>query len=160
MTEVFLGLGSNVRPAHYLPVGLAELTRLLGPLRQSSVYSGPAIGFDGAPFWNLVVGATTTLSVGDLQAALRDIEFAHGRPIDATRYSDRNLDIDILTYGTRTGVVDGVTLPRPEILERAFVLRPLAELAPDGLHPELGERYAALWETYDHAAEPLTAVSL
>ena len=160
MTEIFLGLGSNIRPEHYLPRGLAELVELLGPLRQSPVYAGPAIGFEGAPFWNLVVGATTALSVGALQSALRQIEYAHGRAVDATRYSDRHLDIDILTYGSHTGVVDGVTLPRAEILERAFVLRPLAELAPDALHPQLGERYAYLWESFDQSLEPLTTVSL
>jgi len=68
------------------------------------------------------------------------------------------LDIDILTYDDLTGVVEGVELPRGEILENAFVLCPLAELAPEGVHPALGERYSALWEGYDRASQPLDRV--
>ena len=59
----------------------------------------------------------------------------HGRPANATRFSARQLDIDILTYDEVVGTVEGVQLPRGEILENAFVLCPLAELAPDTLHP-------------------------
>ncbi|MFN2330122.1 MAG: 2-amino-4-hydroxy-6-hydroxymethyldihydropteridine diphosphokinase, partial [Chromatocurvus sp.] len=69
------------------------------------------------------------------------------------------LDIDILTYDDHVGVVDGVILPRPEILTNAFVLRPLAELAPDARHPELGQTYAALWAGYDQAAQALRPVA-
>lgn len=160
MTPVFLGLGSNIEPARYLPLGLAELERLLGALRKSTVYEGAAIGFRGDPFWNMVVAARTSLAVGELQAALRAIEYAHGRPQNATRSSPRSLDIDILTYGAACGVIDGVVLPRGEILENAFVLRPLAELAPAELHPGVGQSYAELWEAYNSAAQPLRAVSL
>ena len=73
MTRLFLGLGSNIEPARYLPLGLSELEGLLGSLRVSPVYEGAAIGFSGAPFWNLVVEAQTSLSVGELQKAIRDI---------------------------------------------------------------------------------------
>lgn len=160
MTPLFLGLGSNIEPARYLLRGLAELEALLGTLRVSPVYEGAAIGFAGAPFWNLVVEAETSLAVGDLQAALRGIEYAHGRPQNATRCSPRSLDIDILTYGDVCGVVDGVVLPRGEILENAFVLRPLAELAQHSLHPGVGKAYGELWRDYDAASQPLTLVSL
>lgn len=160
MNIVYLGLGSNIRPAHHLPLGLRALRSLLGELSLSPVYEGAAIGFDGAPFWNLVVGARTALGVGELHRALRAIEFAHGRPPDATRHSPRTLDIDILTHGDRVGSVDGVELPRAEILERAFVLRPLAELAPATRHPVLRRSYADLWRDYDHDAEPLQPVAL
>ncbi|WOJ96945.1 2-amino-4-hydroxy-6-hydroxymethyldihydropteridine diphosphokinase [Congregibacter brevis] len=160
MTQLFLGLGSNIEPQRYLPLGLAELESLLGPLRLSPVYEGAAIGFNGAPFWNLVVEASTSLSVGELQVALRTIEYAHGRPQNASRNSPRSLDIDILIYGELSGVVDGVVLPRGEILENAFVLRPLAELAPDDRHPVNGRTYSDLWNAYDAAAQPLQAVAL
>lgn len=160
MTRLFLGLGSNIEPRRYLPLGLTELETLLGPLRLSPVYEGAAIGFNGEPFWNLVVEAETSLSVADLQRALRTIEYAHGRPQNASRCSPRSLDIDILVYGDLCGVVDGVVLPRGEILENAFVLRPLAELAPEALHPVAGRSYRELWETYDAASQPLRLVSL
>ncbi|MEL7046888.1 MAG: 2-amino-4-hydroxy-6-hydroxymethyldihydropteridine diphosphokinase [Pseudomonadota bacterium] len=160
MKDLFLGLGSNIRPQHFLPIGLRELTELLGPLARSAVYEGAAIGFSGDPFWNLVVRAETAFGVGELQARLRDIEFRHGRPADATRFSARTLDIDILVLGKLTGVIDGIRLPRPEITENAFVLRPLAELAGESLHPELARSYAELWSDYDQAAQPLRQVSL
>ena len=160
MTRIFLGLGSNVRPQHFLPLGIRELRALLGSLELSPAYRGQAMGFDGDPFWNLVVSATTALPVGELQRALRDIEFRHGRPPDAARNSPRMLDIDILAYGDLAGTVDGVPLPRGEILYHAFVLRPLADLAPDVLHPETGECYAALWGAFDQASQPLEPVEL
>ncbi|MFT7288740.1 MAG: 2-amino-4-hydroxy-6-hydroxymethyldihydropteridine diphosphokinase [Halieaceae bacterium] len=160
MTPVFLGLGSNIEPARYLPVGLQALEDLLGDVQRSAVYEGEAMGFAGDPFWNLVVAVHTPWSVGDLQRALRAVEYAQGRPRKATRYSARTLDIDILTYGDHTGTHHGVELPRGEILEHAFVLRPLAELAPDALHPLLKRPYAALWAEFDQASQPLRAVSL
>ncbi|EED30582.1 2-amino-4-hydroxy-6-hydroxymethyldihydropteridine pyrophosphokinase [gamma proteobacterium NOR5-3] len=160
MTRLFLGLGSNIEPARYLPLGLSELEGLLGSLRVSPVYEGAAIGFSGAPFWNLVVEAQTSLSVGELQSALRTIEYAHGRAKNASRLSPRSLDIDILIYGDACGVVDGVVLPRGEILQNAFVLRPLAELAPDAVHPGVKKSFGELWAKYDAASQPLTPVSL
>ena len=66
MSDIFLGLGSNVSPAQHLTQGLADLRELLGPLRCSPVYEGAAVGFDGAPFWNLVVQAHTDQPVGVL----------------------------------------------------------------------------------------------
>jgi 2-amino-4-hydroxy-6-hydroxymethyldihydropteridine diphosphokinase len=160
VTAIFLGLGSNIEPARHLPRGIAELEALLGPLRLSPVYEGAAIGFAGSPFWNLVVAADTSLTVGELQHALREIEYAHGRPRNATRFSARALDIDILTFEDLCGVVEGVVLPRGEILENAFVLRPLAELAPEAVHPGVGKTYRELWAAYDQASQPLQAILL
>lgn len=160
MVRVFLGLGSNIEPALHLPLGLQALRDLLGSVEQSATYEGEAIGFSGAPFWNLVVRAETGLGVGALQRKLRAIEYAHGRPQNASRFSPRALDIDILTYGEEIGIVEGVELPRGEILENAFVLRPLAELAPRAVHPRLKRSYGELWSAYDHASQPLRAVAL
>lgn len=160
MNLILLGLGSNVLPAENLRSGLVELEGLFGSLEMSPVYEGAAIGFQGSPFWNLVIAAATELTVGDLQRALRNIEYAHGRAANATRFSDRSLDIDILTVGDRVGVIDNVTLPRGEILERAFVLRPLADLRPEGIHPIAKKTYAELWAAYDADREPLREVSL
>ena len=160
MTTVFLGLGSNIDPVRHLPLGLRAIGDLLGVLRCSAIYEGAAIGFDGDPFWNLVVGAETSLAVGDLQRALREIEYRHGRAVDAPRFSPRALDIDILTHGDSVGIVDGVELPRAEIVKNAFVLRPLAELAGDARHPALGVSYAALWDAFDKDSQPLTRVEI
>jgi len=160
VTRVHLGLGSNIDPAINLPAGLRALETLLGDLRCSTVYEGAAIGFAGDPFWNLVVAVDTAMSVGELQTALRKIEYRHGRPKNATRFSARTLDIDILTHGDAAGLVDGIELPRAEILDNAFVLRPLAELAPEGRHPLVGKSFAELWAAFDQESQPLTPVRL
>lgn len=163
MARIFLGLGSNIERERYLTAGLDALDGLLGELALSSVYDSAAIGFDGQPFLNMVVGATTDLPLPTLAARLRHIEHEHGRPVDAARFSARQLDIDILVYDELVGEFKGdfgtVTLPREEILHNAFVLRPLAELAPDVLHPVAGLSYARLWRDYDSAAQSLLRVA-
>jgi 2-amino-4-hydroxy-6-hydroxymethyldihydropteridine diphosphokinase len=158
MPRVYLGVGSNIERERYITVGLDALQGLFGELALSPVYDSAAIGFNGQPFLNLVVAVDTDLGVGELQRRLRHIEVEHGRPPDASRFSARQLDIDILTYGDVTGLVEGVELPRGEILENAFVLRPLADLAPEEFHPSVGRRYRDLWRDYDRASQPLARV--
>jgi len=158
MAQVFLGLGSNIERERYIGAGLDAMARLFGEFDHSSVYDSAAIGFSGQSFLNLVIGVETDLEVGELAKALRLIEVEHGRPANATRFSARQLDIDVLTYDDVVGVIEGVVLPRAEILENAFVLRPLAELAPEILHPETGISYAALWEGYDQGSQQLSIV--
>ncbi len=145
MARVYLGLGSNIERERYITAGLDALQALFGELALSSVYDSPAIGFDGQPFLNLVARVETDLPVGELARRLRHIETEYGRPANATRFSPRQLDIDILTYDDLVGTIDGVELPRGEILENAFVLRPLADLVPDQAHPSDGRSYAELW---------------
>jgi 2-amino-4-hydroxy-6-hydroxymethyldihydropteridine diphosphokinase len=151
MARVYLGVGSNIERERYIVAGLDALQGLFGELALSSVYDSRAIGFDGQPFLNLAVAIDTSLSVGQLARQLRHIEVEHGRPVHATRFSARQLDIDILTYDDEVGTVDGVELPRGEILENAFVLCPLAELAPEAAHPTTGCSYAQLWRDYYQA---------
>tara|TARA_B110000503_G_scaffold63672_3_gene100474 strand:- start:19246 stop:19761 length:516 start_codon:yes stop_codon:yes gene_type:complete len=158
MAQVFLGVGSNIERERYITAGLDALQGLFHELALSSVYDSAAIGFDGQAFLNLVTAVTTELPLRELAAQLRHIEFEHGRPANATRFSPRHLDIDILTYDDAVGTFDCVQLPRAEILENAFVLRPLAELSPDALHPGVQCSYRSLWAGYDQAAQPLTRV--
>lgn len=159
MASVYLGVGSNIERERYIGVGLDELQSMFGRLELSSVYDGAAVGFAGAPFLNLAVRVDTDLSVGALAAQLRALEHLHGRPPVAIRNSARHLDIDILTYDGLVGVVDDVVLPRDEILTNAFVLCPLAELAPQVRHPVVGESYAALWARYNKASQALQRVA-
>jgi 2-amino-4-hydroxy-6-hydroxymethyldihydropteridine diphosphokinase len=158
MARVYLGLGSNVERERHILAGLDALHALFGALDLSPVYDCPAIGYDGAPFLNLVVGADTHHGVGALASTLRDIEVAYGRQPDATRSTPRELDIDMLTYDNLAGRVEGVELPRGEILHNAFVLRPLAELAPTACHPLEGSTYAELWARYSHRAQPIRRI--
>jgi len=158
MATVYLGVGSNIERERYIVAGLDALQGLFGEMSLSSVYDSAAIGFDGQPFLNLVLRVDTDLGVGELARRLRHIEVEHGRPLNATRYSARQLDIDILTYDDEVGDIDGVELPRSEILENAFVLCPLAELAPEALHPVVRQSYSDLWRAFDQAAQPLVKV--
>jgi 2-amino-4-hydroxy-6-hydroxymethyldihydropteridine diphosphokinase len=159
VARVFLGLGSNIERERYITAGLDALQSLLGDLLLSSVYDSAAIGFEGQSFLNLVVAADTDLPLSGLATYLRSIEYEHGRPLNAPRFSARQLDIDILTYEDAVGIFDGVTLPREEILENAFVLRPLSELAPQVLHPALKQSYLSLWQAYDQTSQSLSKVN-
>lgn len=158
MATVYLSLGSNIDRAHNIRSGLEQLEREFGGLRLSPVYESEAVGFDGSPFFNLVVGIETDLPVVELAGRLRDIERAHGRVRGEKKFASRTLDIDILTYDRLTGDIGGVQLPRDEILKHAFVLRPLADLAPDERHPVLDKSYRDLLADTNFPGQALWAV--
>ena len=158
--RVYLSLGSNIDRAHNIRSGLQALAAAFGRLAISPVYESEAVGFSGDAFYNLVVGIDTTLPVGELAALLRDIEKDHGRVRGEKKFSSRTLDIDILTYDDHTAEIDGVQLPRDEILKHAFVLKPLVDLAPDAFHPEIGKPYRQLLEESDFAGQALWVVEL
>jgi 2-amino-4-hydroxy-6-hydroxymethyldihydropteridine diphosphokinase len=160
LIQVYLNLGSNIDREAMLRAGLAELRERFGELAFSSVYQSAAVGFEGDFFWNLGVGLQTELTLPELATQLRELEYAHGRPMDATRFSSRTLDIDILTYAETVGEFDGVVVPRPELTENAHVLAPMAELAPASKHPLLGISYGELWAGYDKISQPLERVEL
>ena len=156
--QVFLSLGSNIDRDANIRGGLDALASQFGEVRLSPVYESEAVGFDGAAFYNLVAEIHTDMPVGALAEVLRDIESAHGRRRGEKKFSSRTLDIDILTYGNLCGEIDGVQLPRDEILKHAFVLLPLVDLAPDARHPESGKRYAELWQALDLSGQKLWQV--
>jgi 2-amino-4-hydroxy-6-hydroxymethyldihydropteridine diphosphokinase len=157
MARLYVSLGSNVDRHHYVNTGLMALESLFGELTLSSLFASKAVGFDGAEFYNMVVGASTKLTIEAVTKALRDIEFANGREIDAKKYSPRTLDLDLLLFDDL--VIDTpAQIPRAEITENAFVLWPLAEVAPFLKHPILNESYQQLWQMYDKSKQQLTIV--
>ena len=158
MPNVLVSIGSNIDRIQHITAALDALSDAFGALRLSSVYESEAVGFDGDPFYNLVAAFETPWSVAALSVFLREIEYANGRCRDDARFSARTLDIDILTWGDAVGVVDGVLLPREEILKNAFVLQPLAELMPEALHPVTGKSYSMLWNAYDKKTQKLWKV--
>ena len=160
MSIVFLGVGSNIEPEKHITSALDALDHLYGPLIVSSVYESEAIGFVGENFLNLVVGIKTNSPVRVLIEELKQIENDHGRCRLGPKYSARTLDIDILTVDDCVGDLGGIVLPRDEITEHAFVLQPLAEIAPDQLHPVLKKSYAELWKDFDKSGQRLWPVSV
>lgn len=160
MPRVYLGLGSNIDREKNLRGAVRALEERFGDVLVSPVYESDAVGFEGDPFYNLVVAIDTDKTVGELAAELRAIEEAWGRDRLAPKFSSRTLDIDILTWGNACGEIDGVNLPRDEILKHAFVLKPLADLAGNDRHPETIRPYAEHWEAFDHSRQPLREVDL
>jgi len=158
MAKVLLSIGSNIDQQRYITAGLDALSKQFGMLLISSVYESVAIGFDGDNFYNLVVGIETELCVGELSHYLKALEDKNGRRRDCPKFSARTLDIDILTYDDLVGDFQGVILPRQEIVENAFVLCPLAELAPDAQHPVVKRSYGELWQAFEQSAQPVSRV--
>jgi 2-amino-4-hydroxy-6-hydroxymethyldihydropteridine diphosphokinase len=129
--------------------GLAALKRDFSNLTLSSLYETAAIGFNGDPFYNLVAGFESTLDVDSLGKQLRQIEFDHGRPLVSKKFSSRSLDLDLILYGDLILNEDSRRLPHQDIERYAYVLEPLAEIAPDLTHPISQQSYATLWQNFD-----------
>jgi 2-amino-4-hydroxy-6-hydroxymethyldihydropteridine diphosphokinase len=149
MPRVWISIGSNIERETNIPAALADLRQAFGKLDVSPVYETEAVGFDGDAFFNLVAGFDTQLPPAELHRRLREIEARHGRERCGGRFAARTLDLDLLTYGDAVTDEGGKTLPRDEILRYAFVLAPLADIAPDEVHPEAGRTYRQLWRQYD-----------
>jgi len=155
MANVYLSLGSNIDAPYHISACVNALRNNFSVLDISQVYESEAVGFDGDNFLNLVVLINTELSVGELSKQLKTLEDRYGRDRNAARFSGRTLDVDILTYDDVVGEIDGVLLPRDEILTNAFVLKPLAEIAPNDRHPQRQQSYQSLWAAYDQTAQKL-----
>ena len=147
--RVYISIGTNVDRERNVIAALDALNGWFGELVISPVYDSEAVGFDGSPFLNLVVGVDTALPVAELSRRFKQLEAENGRRRDVPKFSARTLDLDILTYGDAVGRIGGVELPRGEILKNAFVLRPLADIAPEILHPVCGKTYGQLWQDYN-----------
>jgi len=143
LTQIYLGLGSNIERERHLRAGLDARAGFLVDVRCSAVFESQPVGIKSGPFFNLVVSAYTDLPLMELDRRLKSIEADNGRY--APDRKGLPLDIDVLLYGELVGNFDGLVLPRAEILKNAFVLWPLSLMAPDRLHPEAGKTMAHLW---------------
>ena len=145
MATVYLGIGSNVRPDENLRLAIRELQRLFGQIRLSPVYRSPPLGFEGDDFLNAVVSLDTDLPPGDVLRVIEAIHMRAGRQRDSRKLVSRTLDIDLLLYDDLVVDGPGLKLPRSDVLRYSFVLRPLAELSPAGVHPVTGRTFAEHW---------------
>jgi len=155
MTKVALSIGSNINPAVNLRQAINSLRSQFGKIVTSSVYESEAVGFDGDNFLNLVVLISVDYELDELARILKSMEDQQGRDRNVEKFSGRALDIDVLTYDNLTGSHAGITLPRPEITENAFVLLPLSEVLPESRHPFFDKTYAELWSDYDKSKQNL-----
>lgn len=153
MTWLTLGIGSNIDPVNNITSCLDTLLLHFRDMSLSSVFQSKAVGYEGSPYLNMVVGVETDQSIREILAFVKEVESKHGRLPDQPSLSETTLDIDILTFGKQTGDVQGITLPRPEILTSAFVLWPLSQVAGRHKHPVLNVSYAELWKDFYSSGE-------
>ena len=145
---VHLGLGSNLGDRkEFLSMACNQLrSEAVREFRESSIYeSEPLLKMPQPKYFNMVVCGLTFLSPQKLLKKCQQIEISSGR-IRRKRWGSREIDIDILSYGSRVIDKDDLVIPHPEIENRSFVLMPMLELSPEWLHPRTGITIKAIWE--------------
>jgi 2-amino-4-hydroxy-6-hydroxymethyldihydropteridine diphosphokinase len=152
---VYIAAGSNIEPERHLTRAVAELEREFPGAAFSRWYRNRAVGFAGDDFINLAAGFDTELPVRALIERLHAIERLCGRARAAPRWAPRTMDLDVLLYGDLICDAPDLRLPRPDLLRRAYMLGPLAELAPGVVHPTAHATVGELWRRFDRAAHPL-----
>ena len=145
MIHVFLGIGTNLGDRkRNLQEARAALSQRLEILKESSIYQTAPWGYlDQPAFLNQVIEAQTALSSLNLLDFLKQTETQLGRQANF-RFGPRLIDLDILFYGNRIIQTPRLQVPHPRLTERAFVLIPLAEIAPEFVHPQNRQTIAQL----------------
>jgi 2-amino-4-hydroxy-6-hydroxymethyldihydropteridine diphosphokinase len=137
-TTAYLSLGSNLENrAYFLQKAVFMIGKSIGTVTQlSAVYESPSWGFTSNEFLNVCIEIETTLLPEELLTSLLAIESQLGRQRAASgEYADRTIDIDILYYNSLILQTDALQLPHPKLHTRRFVLKPLADIAPQFYHP-------------------------
>lgn len=155
---VFVSIGSNIRPAANLRMARDDLAATYGDLQSSHVYRSQAVGFEGDDFLNMVIGFHTGEEPQALLDHIEDMHESAGRVRTDNPFSPRTLDVDLLLYGDL--VNRRLKIPHQDIDSYAFVVRPLAELAPDLVHPVSGKSMAELWQAFDKDSCPIDRVDI
>ena len=159
-TEVFLSIGSNIDPEENLKYACRELKKAFGNIQISSVYRNKSIGFEGNDFLNMVVKVKSTFSPSEMLDFLGRVESATGRDIGTGVFDSRTLDIDMILYGDLVHPEEPLKIPRKDIELYSFVLCPLAEIDPNGIHTVIGKTFKDLWESFEQEKHPLNKVSI
>ena len=149
MSRVFVSIGSNINKVHNLRSCLNTLQQTFRNIRKSSVYQSAAVGFKGDDFYNLVVSLETTLTPETVNAVFFEIEKKHGRKRGKNQFVARELDLDQLLYDDLILDKDGIRLPHIDLDRYAFVLKPMAEIAADLVHPKIGKHFGELWQHFE-----------
>lgn len=160
MVDVYVAAGSNVQPEKHLARAVKLMEEQFKPLRVSPAYRNRAVGFEGADFINLVVGFSTVLPFAGVRERLQQIEIACDREPNAPKWAPRSMDLDVLLFGDLICKDPGFIVPRPDLLKRAYMLKPLFDIAPGVVHPSEGKTIAELWGQFDQRAHELVEVAL
>lgn len=144
----YLGLGSNIEAEKNIASAINCLRDEFSAMELSPAYQCAAHGFEGGDFINLVARVETGMAPLELKTFLGDLENRHDRDRNAPRYSSRTLDVDILLYNDLYLLSPQLEIPRAEILEAAYVLKPLADLAPELIHPAERKTMIELWKAF------------
>jgi 2-amino-4-hydroxy-6-hydroxymethyldihydropteridine diphosphokinase len=149
----YLSLGSNIEPEHNLTAAVVKLGRFGHVKAVSTVWQTAPIGFtDQADFLNAAVLLETPLSARALrEQAIAQVEHELGRVRTANKNAPRTIDIDIMLFNDDVLMLGQRRIPDPEVLERSFVAIPLAEIAPDYVHPETGQTLKQIGDQFDPA---------
>jgi 2-amino-4-hydroxy-6-hydroxymethyldihydropteridine diphosphokinase len=159
MTEVYVAAGSNIDPSAHLRRAIDVLGKRYR-LRLSPAYRNRAVGFEGEDFINLVLGFETQDSVRQVIEHLHEAEAACGRVRNAPKWAPRAMDLDLLLYGDFVIEELQLKVPRADLVKRPYMLRPMAELAPDVRHPVLKKTMLELWNEFDRDAHAMHRVEL
>lgn len=154
LNQAFLSLGSNIEAEKNLPAAVGELAGYGRVRRVSRVWESPSAGDPLQPHYlNAALWLETSLSARELkETAIAAIEGRLGRVRNADRFAPRTIDIDIMLFNQERLQLGNRRIPDPEVLVRPFVAIPLAEIAPDYVHPETGETLATIAARFDPAA--------
>jgi 2-amino-4-hydroxy-6-hydroxymethyldihydropteridine diphosphokinase len=155
VTLAYVSGGSNLDAEPNLIIAARALKARHPGARFSRCYRNQAIGFDGPEFINFVVELPVAGDPALLKGELECVETLCGRERAAPKWAPRPMDLDILLFGELVQDTPGLVLPRPDLLRWGFMLGPLAELAPDTVHPVQQRRIAQLWSDFDQGAHPL-----
>ena len=159
MTHVVLSLGSNIESDKNIRFAVREIQKRFGVLEISPVYETTSVGFDGPPFLNLVVGFYSDQGLLAVRDSVREVEAIAGRIRGRKAFDNRVLDIDVILFG-ETDFSPEFNIPRDEIHKYAYVLKPLCDLYPEGLHPVLKESYCDMWGNFNQGDQLLKQVEM
>lgn len=160
MQLAYVSGGSNLDAERNLVLAARALKARHPGARFSRCYRNTAVGFEGPEFINFVVELPVAGDPQLLKGELECVETQCGRARNAPKWEPRPMDLDILLFADVVQDTPGLVLPRPDLLRWAFMLGPLAELAPDVRHPVAGRSIAELWGDFDQAAHPLLPAAL
>jgi len=157
VAQVFIGIGSSINRQENIQLAIQALQNIFGELTISPIYESEAVGFQGGNFYNLVVAFSSALNAKQIIKKLKTLELQQGRPEKAIKFAPRSIDLDLLLHDQQ--IDSSIDLPRAEILSNAFVLQPLADIAPQLTHPIEKKTYQSLWNSFPKDQQKLWKIN-